>query len=251
VFLIGRRSLLRSPESVRAGLAPDAEGTSRRHRRDRCGATVRRKCRGFWHDWVMRPAAIFFAALVVIAPVLLTVAGQSTNDTDTSTSPSTHLLQVLKHALDSDQLLQENFVSDENLQMLFDATSVEWFLKDDTPPHVGRIAIIRSAFVPKGDIRVSSLSVTGASPQVRSVSIAIKGVPLTQDEVISVFGTPVPWTRRIDPHGDRIPLPLHFGNVDEVVQRPWGGAPKKGASFSIARDGTVDGFMILAIGVTS
>jgi hypothetical protein len=149
--------------------------------------------------------------------------------------------------MDSDQFLQEPFFSDENLKTFFDATSIHWSIKDGDPPHVGKVAMIKSALMPAADIRASSLFVPGAS-EARSVTIAIKGVPLTQEQVVAVFGTPVAWSRRGDPHGDRIPLPLHFGDVDGALQRPWNGAEKKGASFSIARDGSVNGILILATG---
>ena len=169
-------------------------------------------------------------------------------DPETAVSPSaTRLLQTLKHALDSDQLLRQAFVSEDNLKSFFDATSIQWVMKDDDPPHIGKIVIIKSALLPGYDLRVSSLFVPGAS-HARRILIAIGHVRLTREEVIAVFGTPVAWTRDIDPHGDRIPLPLHFGDVEGVTKTPWDGTQKKGASFSIGRDGSVNGIMIVAIG---
>jgi hypothetical protein len=168
-------------------------------------------------------------------------------DPETVIPTATRLLQTLKQALDSDQLLQEAFFSDENLKSLFDATSIQWFTKDDDPPRIGKIVIIKSALLPGYDIRVSSLFVPGAS-QARRVLIAVGHVRLTREEVIAVFGAPVAWTRGTDPHGASIPLPLHFGDVEGVTKTPWDGTVKKGASFSIGRDGSVNSIMIVAIG---
>jgi len=195
----------------------------------------------------MRSATVLFAGLLVIASALCFAANPPIPDPDTATPPSTRLLQTLKHALDSDQLLQGAFFSDENLKTFFDASSIQWFMKDDDPPRIGKIVIIKSALVPKADIRASSLFVPGAS-KARLVSISIKGVPLTQDEVIAVFGTPVAWSRRVDPHGDSIPLPLHFGDVQGPLQTPWDGTVKKGASFSTVPNGSVNGILVVAIG---
>ena len=195
----------------------------------------------------MRFGTLPFASLIAIASAALSFAAEPPSlDPDTAAPPSTRLLQTLKHAMDSDQFLQERFFSDENLKTFFDATSIHWFIKDDDFPHVGRISVIKSALIPEADIRASSLIVPGAS-KARSVSIAIRGVPLTQEQVIAVFGTPVAWTRPGDPHGDRIPLPLHFGDA-WPLQKTWDGVARKAASFSIAHDGSVNGIQILAIG---
>jgi hypothetical protein len=199
------------------------------------------------HHHPMRSAAVRFAGLMAIASALCCAADAPSLDPDTATPPSTRLLQTLKHVLDSDQLLQEAFFSDENLRTVFDATSIQWFMKDDDPPHIGKIVIIKSALVPEADIRVSSLFVRG-SGKPRRVSIVIRGIHLTQKEVIAVFGPPVTWTRRVDPHGDSIPLPLHFGDVEGVLRTPWDGTVKKGASFSAVPDGSVDGIAVVAIG---
>jgi hypothetical protein len=200
------------------------------------------------HDGEMRSATVSFATLIAIANTLCFAAEPPSLDPDVAAAPSTRLLQTLKHAMDSDQFLQELFFSDENLKTFFDATSIRWFIKDGDRPYVGRISAIRSALLPEADIRASSLFVPGAS-NARSVSIAITGVPLTQDEVIAVFGTPVAWTRRGDPHGDRIPLPLHFGDADgPPIQKHWDGVAKKGASFSVAHNGSVNGILMWAIG---
>ena len=191
-------------------------------------------------------------ASYAIASALGFAADPPSPDPETATPPSTRLLQTLKHALDSDQLLEGAFFSDENLKTFFNATSIQWFIKDDDPPRIGKIVIVRSPLVPDADIRVSSLVVPGSSksgPQARGVTISIaRGVHLTQNEVISVFGTPNVWTRRGDPHGDSIPLPLHFGDEMGPPQPRWDGTLKKGASFATVPDGTVDGILIFAIG---
>jgi hypothetical protein len=194
----------------------------------------------------MRSAIVPFASLIAIASALCFAAEPPSLDPDTAAPRSTRLLQTLKHAMDSDQFLQELFFSDENLKTFFDATSIHWFIKDDDFPHVGRIAMIRSALMPESDIRASSLFVPGAS-KARSVSIAIHGIPLTQEQVIAVFGMPVAWARPGDPHGDRIPLPLHFGDA-WPLQKTWDGVARKAASFSIAHDGSVNGIQVLVIG---
>jgi hypothetical protein len=185
--------------------------------------------------------------VIAIAGMLCFAADPPSPDLDTSNRPSTRLLQILKHGLDSDQFLREGFFSDENLKSFFDATSIQWFIRDDDAPHIGRIAIIRSAIVPEADIRASCLFVPGV-PNARKALIAIKGVPLTKEQVVAVFGTPVAWSRRVDPHGDRIPLPLHFGDLEDSPQTHWDGVARKGASFSTARDGSVNGILIVAIG---
>jgi hypothetical protein len=200
----------------------------------------------------MRSATILFVGLIATAPVSCFASGPPLVGPDTATPPSTVFLQTLKHALDGDQLLQEAFFSDDNLKTFFDATSVQWFIKDDDPPRIGKIAIVRSALAPDADIRVSSLFVPGTGktdPQAKQVYISIvRGVHLTQNEVIGVFGTPNVWTRRVDPHGDTIPMPLHFGDELGLPRPRWDGTLKKGASFSTARDGTVNGILIFAIG---
>ena len=106
------------------------------------------------HDWQMRSATVWFAGLIAIASALCFAANPPFPDPDTATPPSTRLLQTLKHALDSDQLLQRAFFSDENLKTFFDASSIQWFIKDDDPPRIGKIVIIKSALVPKADIRL-------------------------------------------------------------------------------------------------
>jgi hypothetical protein len=199
------------------------------------------------HDLGMKSATVALSGLIAIVSSVCFAQAPPSLPTETSISPSTHLLEILKQGLDNDQLLQKAFFSDESLKTFFAATSIHWFIKDGDPPHVGKIAAIKTALIPAADIRASSLFVPGA-PKARSISIAIKGVPLTQEEVIAVFGTPVVWNRKGDPHGDRIPLPLHFGDVEGPVRRPWDGTATKGASFSIAHDGSVNGILILATG---
>jgi hypothetical protein len=199
------------------------------------------------HDQGMKSATAPFAGLIAIVSSACFALTSPSLAAEPSLSPSTHLLEILKQVLDSDQLLQKVFFSDESLKTVFDATSIHWFIQDGDPPHVGRIAAIKTALIPTADIRASSLFVTGA-PKARSISIAIKGVPLTKEDVIAVFGTPVAWSRQGDPHGDRIPLPLHFGDVEGPMRRPWNGTATKGASFSIAHDGSVNGILILATG---
>jgi hypothetical protein len=200
------------------------------------------------HDGEMRSATVFFATLIAVASSLCFAAEPPLFDPDAAAAPSTRLLKTLKHAMDSDQFLQEQFFSGENLKTFFDATYIRWFIKDDDRPYVGRISAIRSALLPEADIRASSILVPGVS-NARSVTISITRVPLTQNEVIAVFGTPVAWTRRGDPHGNRIPLPLHFGDADgPPILKHWDGVAKKGASFSVAHDGSVNGILMWAIG---
>lgn len=200
----------------------------------------------------MRSATVRCVGLIAVAAASWVAADPSSVGPDAATPPSTIFLQRLKHALNSDQLLQDTFFSHDNLKTFFDATSVQWFIKDDDSPHIGKIVIIRSALLPEADIRVSSLFWPGASktgPQGKRVTISIvRGVHLTQDEVIAVFGKPNVWTRSVDPQGERIPLPLHFGDEMWPPRARWDGALKKAASFSIARDGSVNGILIMAHG---
>jgi hypothetical protein len=200
--------------------------------------------------WSMKRRTFVLAGTAACASLCLAVESPSLAP-ESASPPSTQLLPRLKHALDSDQLLQESFFTDENLKTFFDATSIQWFNKDDDPPHIGKVVIVKSALLPKADIRVSSLFLLGAGkvdPGARRISISMVHVRLTQDEVIAVFGTPVAWTRHFDPHGDSIPLPLHFGDVEGTAQRAWDGTTKKGASFSAVPDGSVDGILVMALG---
>ena len=71
---------------------------------------------------------------------------------------------------------------------------------------------------------------------------------MTQKEVTDIFGIPIRWTRQFDPEGKRIPLPLHFGDSEGALRRPWDGKIHKGASFSVAHDGSINGILILVIG---
>jgi len=192
----------------------------------------------------LRAAA--FAGLIAAASTLCFAADPPSPAPDTI-PPSTRLLQVLKRALDGNEFLQEQFCSDENLKSLFEATSIQWAVKEDDPPHIGRMAIIRSALVPEADIRASSLFVPGASTA-RRVYIAINRVRLTREQVIAVFGTPVEWTGRASPRGDHIPLALRYGVLEETPQAHWDGVARTGASFSVARDGAVSGIIIVATG---
>jgi hypothetical protein len=198
-------------------------------------------------DRYVRCAAISLLALMAFASSLCFTADHPALDLATATSPSTRLLEILKQALDNDQLLQESFFSEDNLKTFFDATSIQWLVKQGDRFNVGKVARIQIALIPAADIRASSLFVPGA-PVARSISIHIHGVPLSREEVIAVFGMPVAWSRKAGSHADRIPLPLHFGDVEGVLKRPWDGIPAKGASFSVAHDGSINGIMILAIG---
>lgn len=199
----------------------------------------------------MRSATVRCVGLIAIAAASSVVADPPSVGPDTAAPPSTVFLQRLKHAIDGDQLLQDTFFSEENLKTFFDATSVQWFIKDDDPPRIGKIVIVKSALMPEADIRAWSHFVPNTAkggPQGKRVAIHVRGVRLTQKEVIAVFGTPNVWTRSGDPHGDRIPLPLHFGDEMDFSIPSWDGTLKKGASFSTAGDGSVNGILLMATG---
>jgi hypothetical protein len=191
------------------------------------------------------------AALASLALLAFVRASQLAADEPATTpeQPSARLLQTLKHALDSDELLQADFVTEERLKSFLEATSAEPFIKDNDAPHIGTIIVLKSPLAPLGYVRVTSLLVPGAK-ETRSVSLVVDHVSLTADQVIAVFGPPVRWTREADPEGKRIPLPLHFGDPTGAAKSAlhWDGTPRKGASFAVAADGSITSIMMMAIG---
>jgi hypothetical protein len=175
--------------------------------------------------------------------LLILCASASDAFADTPPSPSVELFQRLKQVYDNGRFLQEAFYSEENLKSFFDASSLDWVIKEGDPPHVGRIAVIRSRLMPDADIRVSRLirPVGKGNPAGTSVIINVLQIARTQAEVEAVFGTPNEWTRRHDSKGERTAKTFYYGDdLDWLLHPPPGaGVTRKTVSFSTFDDGSV------------